>query len=290
MKMVLILSFICVTLIFIFNNTKSQKDISIDNDKIISIGGSITETLFKLGLGDLVIAVDQSSTMPPSVNSLPQIGYIRRISSEGVLAMMPTTIITTSEIGPEIAINEIKSSGIDFKIYDAPKDLDGLKKNINEISKFFKVNDKAKKIISDIDNKKEMIDSKVLENNKTFKMIFIMNPSNASYTVAGSNTVANYLIELIGGENIFSNDFSNYRTINKEEFIKKNPDVLLISTHYDSLDAINHFIKNSDYKNLKPIINNNVISMPLSHLSMGPSFIINAYNILKNINVDDSNI
>ena len=288
-KIVPIVIFASLILFMIFNNNKKidNNDIKNKNEKIVSIGGSITETIFELGLGNLVIAVDQSSTLPSIVKELPQVGYIRNISSEGVLSMMPTRVITNTDIGPEVAVNEIKSSGIKMKIYDAPKNLDDLKKNIIEIASEFDVEKNAKELINNIEVTKNLIDKKISTNDKKIKMVFIMNPSNSSYTVAGSNTTADYLINILGGENIFSENFSFYRSINKEELIKNNPDVILIATHYDSLEAVNHFKKNLDFKNLKSIVKDNIISMPLSNLTMGPTFINNAYNTYLRINFND---
>ena len=288
-KIVPIVIFASLILFLIFNNNKKidNNDIKNKNEKIVSIGGSITETIFELGLGNLVIAVDQSSTLPSIVKELPQVGYIRNISSEGVLSMMPTRVITNTDIGPEVAVNEIKSSGIKMKIYDAPKNLDDLKKNIIEIASEFAVEKNAKELINNIEEKKNLIDKKISTNDKKIKMVFIMNPSNSSYTVAGSNTTADYLINILGGENIFSENFSFYRSINKEELIKNNPDVILIATHYDSLEAVNHFKKNLEFKNLKSIVKDNIISMPLSNLTMGPTFINNAYNTYLRINFND---
>ena len=69
-------------------------------DRFVSIGGCVTETLFAIGAGEKIVAVDQSSTLPEIVKDLPQVGYIRSISSEGILSMLPTQIFTTTDIGP----------------------------------------------------------------------------------------------------------------------------------------------------------------------------------------------
>ena len=47
-----------------------------------------------------------------------------------------------------------------------------------------------------------------------------MNPSaTANMNAAGEGTRANYLIEFIGGKNIFKHDFKRYNKINKETLI-----------------------------------------------------------------------
>jgi len=270
-----------------FNNSAEDINKNDNQEKIVTIGGSITEIVFGLGLGDLVIAVDQSSTIPSIVKDLPQVGYIRKISSEGVLSMMPSMVLTNTEIGPEIAVNEIKSSGINMKIYNAPKNLNELKKNIIDIANEFNANDNAVSLIASIEKTKMIIDQKIKSQNKKQNMVFIMNPSNSSYTVAGANTTADFLINVMGGNNIFSENFSYYRNVNKEELIKSNPDVVLIATHYDSTEAIQHFTNNVDFKNLNSVKNKNIIPMPLSNLTMGPSFIENAYKNLLKINFNE---
>ena len=70
-------------------------------ERIVTIGGCVTEIIFALDMGKKVVAVDQSSTIPTKVKELPQVGYIRSISSEGILSMFPTKILTTTDIGPK---------------------------------------------------------------------------------------------------------------------------------------------------------------------------------------------
>ena len=273
-------------IVFILISFLLSKNEELLEKKIVSIGGSITEIVFELGLGENVIGVDQSSVLPKIVKELPQVGYIRRISSEGVLSMMPTIILTNTEIGPKAAVDEIKNSGVKMNIYDAPKNLDGLYSIVNQIGNDFDLTEKAEDLINKIQNFKVKIDEKE-KNKKQNKVIFIMNPSNSSYNAAGSKTVANYLIKMINGINLVENDFAYYRPINKEQLIMYNPDVLIIASHYDDQDAINHFMDNVDFSNLNSVKNKNVISIPLSNLTMGPSFIKNAISLLDKIKFEN---
>ena len=57
--------------------------------RIVTVGGAATEIVFALERGDDVVGVDLSSTFPESVRDLPQVGYVRSISAEGVLALEP---------------------------------------------------------------------------------------------------------------------------------------------------------------------------------------------------------
>ena len=82
------------------------------NRRIVSLGGSVTETVFALGAGADVIAVDQSSLFPEQVRSLPQVGYFRRLSAEGVLSLAPDLILASEGSGPPPVIDQLEASGV----------------------------------------------------------------------------------------------------------------------------------------------------------------------------------
>ena len=81
-------------------------------DRIVTLGGTITEIVFALGAGERVVGVDASSSFPEAVNQLPKVAYHRRLSAEGVLSLRPTLIIATTEAGPPEAIQQLESTGV----------------------------------------------------------------------------------------------------------------------------------------------------------------------------------
>lgn len=73
---------------------------SLAKQRIVTIGGDITEIVFALGAGDQVIARDSTSLVPEQVKSLPDVGYMRMLNPEGILSVKPTLIIASElEIG-----------------------------------------------------------------------------------------------------------------------------------------------------------------------------------------------
>ena len=76
-------SIACLLLIFSATHLAYAKK---DNHKtrIISAGGSITEILFALDLGDHLVGVDTSSLYPEEAIELPKVGYFRSMGAEGL--------------------------------------------------------------------------------------------------------------------------------------------------------------------------------------------------------------
>ena len=273
----------CFLLVAIFSFIFGEK-----TDRIISIGGCVTETVFVLNQGEKVIAVDISSTIPNKVKKLPQVGYIRNISSEGVLSMMPDYILTTSDLGPPKVVDQLRKSGVKIKIFDSPHSLDEIIDLVDNISVILDVQEKGKVTIDKMKKESKLINKKI--DNYAFnpKIVFFMNPSIGSYTAAGNTTRANYLIQFLGGKNIFSDQFSKYKKVTKEEILKFNPDIILVSS-YSSNDqkSSSIFIDSDDFKSVSAVLNNRVVDIDMGKLlSFGPSF---TSNVLELINTFDIN-
>ena len=77
--------------------------------RIVSIGGPVTEIVYALGAGGDVVGVDTSSTYPETATRLPQVGYQRRLSAEGVLSLQPDVVLVTSDAGPPAALDQLKA-------------------------------------------------------------------------------------------------------------------------------------------------------------------------------------
>ena len=253
---------------------------------LITIGGSVTEIVFQLGLGDMVLAVDQSSTLPPQVKNLPQVGYIRRISSEGILSMFPELILTTTDIGPDNVVSQIKDTGVEMEIYDAPKDIQDINDIITKISSLLNAESQGKTLKKHLNSTLEKINIFASKHKSDPSIAFFMNPSAGSYNAAGAGTIADYLITVMGGRNIFGLDFKKYQKVNKEQIIQYNPDIILVASHYPGQKTSEHFTSSKEFKSITAIENNNVIDITMSNLTMGPSFLDGIISIIDRINID----
>tara|TARA_Y100001970_G_C14166457_1_gene821570 strand:- start:717 stop:1565 length:849 start_codon:yes stop_codon:yes gene_type:complete len=259
-------------------------------ERIITIGGSVTDIVFELGYGKHVIATDQSSTIPEEVKNLPQVGYIRAISAEGILSLNPSKIITTTDIGPPNVVEQLKNSGVDLYIFDSPysfKEITLLVKDIanciNKQEDGIKLNNNLLNIHTTLEEIKNQLDSKQ-------KIVFFMNPSIGSFSAAGSKTKADYLIQYLGGENIFANEFNRYSKVTKENIIKHNPDIILVGSTMgkDEETSKSIFYNSKEFKNIKAVMDNNVFSIDMgSHLTFGSSFPKNTLVLLRSILQND---
>ena len=75
-------------------------EIAENSSRIAIAGGSLTEITFLLEAEDRIIAVDLTSNYPMMARDLPSIGYVRALSTEGILSLSPTLILGEDDMGP----------------------------------------------------------------------------------------------------------------------------------------------------------------------------------------------
>ena len=105
-----------------------------DISRIVVMNGDFTEVVFALGLGENVVAVDTSATYPTEVTNLPQVGYQRRLSAEGVLSMDPTVVIGNTNAGPPEVLEQIRATGVPVVVLESVTTVDGGPRKIRGIA------------------------------------------------------------------------------------------------------------------------------------------------------------
>lgn len=76
--------------------------------RVVSLGGAVTEIVFALGEEDRLVARDTTSDHPAAAEELPDVGYIRALSAEGVLSVSPDLILAEEGAGPPEAVELLK--------------------------------------------------------------------------------------------------------------------------------------------------------------------------------------
>ncbi len=83
-----------------------------ESPRIVSIGGPVTEIVYALGADKDLVGVDTSSIYPEAATKLPQVGYQRMLSAEGVLALHPTLILASADAGTSTGSSLSSSSPV----------------------------------------------------------------------------------------------------------------------------------------------------------------------------------
>ena len=199
-----------------------------DAERIVAIGGTVTEIIYALGEGDRVVAVDTTSLYPPDATSKPNIGYVRQISAEGVLSQKPDLIIAESGAGPVDSINILKASGLAFASIPSPPDTAAIPEKIRAVGRAIGRADKAEELAKTVEASLKAVDDKVkAATGPRKKVLFALSLANGRVMAAGNNSSADAMIRLAGGENAVST-IDGYKPLTDEAVIAAAPDVVLV--------------------------------------------------------------
>ena len=80
--------------------------------RVVSVGGAVTETVYALGAGDRLVGADAGSTYPAEAKALPKIGSHRGLSAEGILSLDPDLLLVTDEAGPAAVLRQVRAAGV----------------------------------------------------------------------------------------------------------------------------------------------------------------------------------
>ena len=196
---------------------------------ILSIGGSVTEIIYALGEGDRVIARDTTSSYPAEAAALPDVGYMRALSPEGVLAVAPGLIISEDGAGPPESIDVLASADIPFITVPDGYSAEGIAAKILAVGEALDAEAAAVALASDVTLKLQNAQSTAAavadENPK--RVLFILRTQGGRITASGQNTAASGIIEMAGGVNAIT-AFEGYKPLSDEAVTAAAPDVILM--------------------------------------------------------------
>ena len=198
-------------------------------ERIVSLGGSVTETIFALGAGDLVVARDASSLIPEAVNALPDVGYFRTIGAEGVLAHKPTLIFAAQGTGPENQVAILKNSGVRFIHLEAKPSAESTLAMIAEVGAAVGRTQEAAALAEKLRTQFSAATALAKRSTRVPKVVVLMGAGSGVYQAAFDGTAGAALIALAGGVNPFTG-IAGYKPASAEELIVADPDFIFVGT------------------------------------------------------------
>jgi iron complex transport system substrate-binding protein len=205
--------------------------------RIISTDASVTNLLFEFDQQNSLIAVDVTSQLPKGFKTLPNIGYHRNLSAEGLLSLKPSIVIGSEMMGPENVIKALTQAGIPFLQLPTAKTIDTLKININQVAQTLNEVEKSAQLMQWIDEQAGRLEKQSL---KEERIAFLLSMDPTKLRLAGKGTNGDALITLLGAKNI--SDFENYRNVSAESLLAMKPTVILVAGRSPSL-AVEELLK-----------------------------------------------
>ncbi len=194
-------------------------------EKLISIGGDVTEIVYALGAGNEMVARDSTSLHPQAVLALPDVGYMRQLNTEGILSMHPSLVLSSELAEPSLVLQQLEQNGVKVVRVPGTPSADTVPKKIEVIAAALNRQAEGDKLIATYRAQIAAIHHDALP----VKMLFVMSHGGMSSMAAGQNTAADAMITSVGAQNAMQG-FSRYRPLSQEGVIASAPDIILLTS------------------------------------------------------------
>jgi len=196
---------------------------SLAAERVVSIGGDVTQIVYALGAQQALVARDSTSQHPALAKRLPDIGYMRQLNAEGILALKPTLVLSSEQAKPSLALEQVAQAGVKVVEVTGENSLEAIPKKIATIGKALHRDEEAQALAQQINRTLAALPKRPLP----VKVLFIMSHSGMKSLAAGSDTAADGAIRSAGLINAME-AAPRYQPLSQEGVIAAAPDLVVI--------------------------------------------------------------
>jgi iron complex transport system substrate-binding protein len=199
-----------------------------DTTRIVTLGSSLTETVYALGAGKNLIAVDATSNFPNAAKQLFQLPSARSATLEPILKQKPSLVLALDTALPE-TIAGLRQFGVPTVVLRHKDELENTQSRIRLVAEVLGLSTRGEDLVRRLQKDLALAKSLYSTLQTRPKVMFLYSGSNGRITVSGRDTAANAIIGLAGGRNPFQG-YTGYAPLSQEATLLENPDVVLMTS------------------------------------------------------------
>jgi len=240
-------------------------------ERVVAIGGDVTEIVFALGEQGRLVGVDQTALYPAAARALPQVGYMRNLSAEGILSLKPDLIIAAAQSGPPAVFEQLADAKVKVARIPNEESVAGILAKIDAVAAALGVPQKAVALKSSIETRMAAVEAALKPAGAPTKAMFLLAQGPGGAMAAGKGTAADAMFRLAHATNVAAG-FEGYKPLTPESAVALAPDVIVVAEHaVEMLDGLDRLKARPEIAITPAGKNNRVVVMDaLLLLGFGP--------------------
>ncbi len=218
--------------------------------RVVSLAPNITEIIYALDKGDLLVGRTDYCNYPEQVRNVPSVGSIMEPSLEAIIELQPDVVFASTH-APREAAEQLEAAGIKVKYYYGPGAVEGVYDVISSVASDLDAEAAAKTLINSMKADYEKLKAKAAAIERRPTVYYVVGFGDGGDWTAGGDTFIGQMIEIAGGVNIAA-DASGW-SYSLEKIMEADPDVIVIEEKMRD-----QFLSTPIYSNLTAVKNGRV--------------------------------
>ena len=230
--------------------------------RIVSLAPSITEILFAIGAGDMVVGRTKYCTYPAQTASIKSVGTLYEQDLESVINLDPDVVIAATHMNEDV-MNALTKAKISTLTQESPAKIDQIYTLIEQLGRLTNKTYESRALVSSMKSKEDRINNimKAIPASKRKEVYYVVGTGKSEYT-AGKQTFIHEIIVGAGLTNVGS-DVDKW-SYSLEKLIEHNPEYLIGAGYsFATMKGSKNYSSLTALKSGKTIeVDTNVFSIP----------------------------
>ena len=240
--------------------------------KIVATSPAVADICDKLELDLVGVCSSSISTIPERYKAVTTVGTAMSPDMEIVASLKPDWILSPISLQSDLE-PKYENIGVDWAFLNL-RSVQGMYRSIQELGEIFDREDQAQKLVDEFTEFYD--DYKKKNEGKDHPKVMILMGLPGSYIIATPNSYVGSLVELAGGENVYSDTDQEFLTVNTEDMKTKEPDIILRAAHALPDQVVEMFNKdfaeNDIWQHFDAVKNGRVYDLTYEYFGMSATF------------------
>lgn len=192
-------------------------------ERVVTVGGDVTQIVYALGAQAELVGRDSTSQRPALATKLPDVGYMRQLNAEGILALHPTLVLVSELAKPSQVLTQLERAGVKVVTVTGKNSLNAIPQKIATISAALQRSEEGEALTANLAKKQAALPKSLLP----VRVLFVLSHSGMSSMAAGNDTAADGAIRAAGLINAMGN-VPHYQTLSQEGIIAAAPQLVVV--------------------------------------------------------------
>ena len=216
--------------VIVTDDSGAQTRFAAPPQRIVSLNTGHTETVFALGAGDRLVAVDSYSNYPSAAQQVqPRLNTYPTVSVETIVSLKPDLVLALVE--KDDVLSELRRQGVPvLKLF--PKDFETTTQEIATLARVLGVAERGQSIAGEMRARRDTVVHAVADAPRP-KLFYEMDASDQTKPfAAGPNGFYGQLVDLAGAANIYADVPADFAQVSAESVVARDPDLIVLADAY----------------------------------------------------------